>query len=65
MADSDILELVPHFVAMIVLIGFAIGSIRLVFDTSAFWVGPVTALAIAFLYPFWVRRLGVAPEPWE
>lgn len=65
MVDSNILELLPHFVAMVVLIALAIGSIRLVFDTSAFWVGPLAALAIAFLYPFWARRLGVAPELWK
>jgi hypothetical protein len=65
MIDSDVLELVPHLVAMVVLIALVIGSVRLLLGSSSFWVGPIAALVISFLYPFWVRRLGVAPERWE
>jgi hypothetical protein len=65
MIDRELLELVPHFVAMIVLISLVLGGFRLLLGTPAFWFDPVVALLVVFLYPFGLRRLGAAPARWE
>jgi len=65
MIDRELLELVPHFVAMVVLVSFVLGGSRLLLGTPALWFDPIAALVVVFLYPFAVRRLGIAPSKWE
>jgi divalent metal cation (Fe/Co/Zn/Cd) transporter len=65
MIDRELLELVPHFVAMVVLVSVVLGGFRLVLGTPAVWFDPIAALLVVFLYPFAVRRLGIAPTKWE
>jgi len=65
MIDRELLELVPHFAAMVVLVSFVLGGVRLLLGTPAAWFNPIAALVVVFLYPFAVRRLGVAPTKWE
>jgi len=65
MIDRELLELVPHFVAMVVLVSVVLGGVRLLLGTPAGWFDPIAALVVVFLYPFAVRRLGVAPTKWE
>lgn len=65
MIDRELLELVPHFLAMIVLISLVLGGFRLLLGTPAVWFDPIVSLVIVFLYPFGVRRLGAAPTRWE
>lgn len=65
MVDRELLELVPHFLAMLVLISLVLGGFRLLLGAPAVWFDPIAALVVVFLYPFGVRRLGVAPARWE
>jgi uncharacterized membrane protein len=66
MVDTQkILELVPHYIAMLVLVFLAISVLRTALGESNLIVEFAVILVLVFLYPFGVRRLGVAPSHWE
>lgn len=60
-----LLRLVPHYVAMLVLVLVAVAALRTVVPDVTPLADLVVALAVVFLYPFAVRRLGYAPDFWE
>lgn len=66
MVDTErLLALVPHYLAMLVLAALAVTSLQLALGDVPTPIGFVVVLAIVFLYPFAIRRLGYAPEFWE
>jgi len=66
MVDADtILELLPHYLAMVLAVSLALGVLRTVAGGVGFLVELVVVVAVVFLYPFVVRRLGVAPSAWD
>lgn len=66
MVDTDtIVELVPHYLAMLVIVSLVLGVVRRVAGDVGFVVELVIVLVVVFAYPFVVRRLGVAPSVWE
>lgn len=58
-------QLLPHFLAMLVIYFACIVAISIVFDVQNFWASLAIALAIAFVYPGVTRSMGIAPEVWE
>lgn len=66
MVDTGkIVALVPHYVAMLVLVVLVVGGLRTVLGEAIVAVELVAVLVVVFLYPFAVRRLGYAPDFWE
>lgn len=64
--DRDtLLELLPHYVALFVLIFAVLATIGALVDDVDFLIRLVAAAATAFVYRPLVVRLGVAPSIWE
>lgn len=58
-------ELVPHYVAPLVLVLLVIGGLRYFVGNLGFLVELPIVLAIVLAYPTLVRWLGVEPSSWE
>lgn len=58
-------ELVPHYVAMLLLVFLGLAVIRALVGDVGFWVELVVIFVIVFAYRPAVVRLGVAPSQWE
>lgn len=65
MSLRDRFELLPHYVAPLVLILLAIGGLRIVVGNLGIVVELPIVVAIVLAYPSVVRRLGVEPSSWE
>lgn len=66
MVDTDtIVELLPHYLAMLIIVLLVLGVVRTATGGVGFVVELVIVLVVVFLYPFVVRRFGVAPSVWE
>lgn len=66
MVDFErIRTLFPHYVVMLLLAMLTVGVVRTAASGRTLIVGFLAVLAVVFLYPFALRRLGYAPEPWE
>ncbi|PSP49639.1 hypothetical protein BRC67_10735 [Halobacteriales archaeon QH_3_68_24] len=59
------LELVPHYLANLVLVLLAVGALRRVAGDPGTPVELAAVVAVVLAYPSVVRRLGVAPSAWE
>lgn len=57
--------LAPHYVVMLLLAILTVGVVRSAAGERTLIVEFPAVLAVLFLYPFALRRLGYAPEPWE
>lgn len=64
---DDVLELVPHYVAMALLVFFVAGIVRIVVDEPHLLVDVIIVFTIVFGYPLVVKRLDVVstPSQWE
>jgi UPF0716 family protein affecting phage T7 exclusion len=63
--DTDrLLELVPHYVAMLVLVYAALAVLRRVASDLGFWAELVVIIVVVALYRPLVVRLGYAPSAW-
>lgn len=66
MVDTDNLkEVIPHYVAMLIIIFISLNVIRITVGDLGFWMELVIVLIIATAYQPVVLRLGVAPTAWE
>lgn len=64
--DRDtLLELVPHYVALIALVFAVLAAVEAVVGPLGFWVELALVFAVAIAYRPLVLRLGVAPSAWE
>jgi hypothetical protein len=61
---EQLVELVPHYLAMLLLMLVALWAIRTVAGDLGFWVELVVLVAIVTVYRPVVKRLGVAPSLW-
>lgn len=59
------LELVPHYVASLLLILLVVGAVRVAVGNLGILVELPVVVAVVLAYPTIVRRLGVAPAAWE
>jgi len=65
MDTGTLLEVAPHYVAMLVLSFLAVGAVRVATGRVILAAELAVVLVVVFLYPFAVRRLGYAPSSWE
>ena len=64
MDTTRLLELLGHYLVMLVLVFGALALLRQAFGQLGFWIELVVVIAIAFAYRPIVLRLGVAPSAW-
>lgn len=62
---NQLIELVPHYIAMLVLVFIVLGIGRLTVGELGFWAELVVVVVVVFAYRPIVQRLGVAPSMWE
>lgn len=65
MDTSRIVELVPHYVAMLVLVFVVLAAVDAVAGGVGFWIELAIIVVVVGLYRPIVLRLGVAPSSWQ
>lgn len=65
MDTSRLVEVAPHYGAMLVLAYLALGVAELTVGGLTFWLELVLVAGIVFAYRPVVMRLGVGPEAWD
>ena len=65
MDTAKLMELVPHYIAMLILVFGSLAIIRAAVGDLNFWVELVIIVVIVFVYRPVVMRLGVGPSSWE
>ena len=66
MIDSkQLLEVVPHYIALLSLVFLSLIIIRVTIGSLGFWIELLIILVISFAYQPLVIRLGIAPSSWE
>jgi len=65
MVNKKLSELVPHYIAMLILVFLVLGVARRGFGELGFWPELVIIVLVVFLYRPMVLALGVAPSVWE
>ena len=64
--DSEHLrEVVPHYIAMILLLLIVFSLVPMILGEENFWIEMAVGLVVVFAYRPIVLRLGVAPDSWE
>lgn len=58
-------ELLPHYVAVVLLVGGSLAAVRAVLGSVAPWVAVPGVVVVVLGYPTAVRSLGFAPSAWE
>lgn len=62
---SRFFELLPHYLANLILVVLAITALRRFAGDLGFVVELLVVVAIVLVYPTVVRELGVAPSAWD
>lgn len=66
MVNTDhLVEVIPHYVAMLLLVFLVLGVINFAVGELSFWIELVIVLVIALGYQSAVKRLDLAPSSWE
>lgn len=65
MDKSALLELVPHYLAMLLLVFLVLGIVRGAVGYLGFWVELLIIAVVVFSYRPIVQQLGYAPSMWE
>ena len=65
MDRDQLLELAPHYVALVVLIFSVLAAVQFLTDGVALWLELVITAATAIVYRPVVVWLGIAPSMWE
>lgn len=65
MDKENLIELIPHYVAMLILIFLVLGAVRAIAGEQGFWIDLGIIAVVVFSYRPVVHRLGVAPTLWE
>lgn len=65
MDKDQLLELVPHYVALVLLLLVVLAVVRAVVGDVGFWIELVIAFVVAVAYRPIVQYLGYAPGAWE
>ena len=64
--DTDQLkEIVPHYLAMLLLVFGVLAIVRTAVGELSFWTEVVIIAVIVFIYRPIVMRLGIGPSAWE
>ena len=65
MDRSQLIELVPHYVAMLLLVFLVLAGVRALAGEVGFWIELAIIAVVVFAYRPVVMRLGVGPSGWE
>jgi len=65
MNRSELAELVPHYVALLVVMFLILSVVRAVVPGLSFWIEVVIIFVIVVAYRAVVERLGYAPAAWQ
>ena len=65
MDRNQLIELVPHYLAMLLLVFLILAIVPTVVGEIGFWVEFAIVIVVVFAYRPIVVRLGVAPSVWE
>jgi hypothetical protein len=65
MDRDQLIELVPHYIAMLLLVFLTLAIVRAAVGEIGFWIEFAIVIIIVFLYRPIVVRLGFAPSSWE
>lgn len=65
MAESTLRQLLPHYVALVLILTVILTLMRVAFPTVNMWVQIGVAVVLGLAYPPLLRYLGMAPEPWQ
>lgn len=60
-----LVQLLPHYLIMLGVMFAVLIIVQELYGQLGFWASFGVAIAVAVVYPFATRRLGVAPEPWQ
>jgi len=65
MDTEELVELVPHYIVMLVVVFGVIAVLQAVAGGLSFWIELVIVVVIVFAYRAGVLWLGVGPSRWE
>jgi hypothetical protein len=65
MNRDQLVELVPHYVALLVVMFLLLSVVRALVPGISFWVEVVIIFVIVVAYRAVVERLGYAPTAWQ
>jgi hypothetical protein len=65
MDKDQLLELAPHYIAMLLLVFFILEVSQVVVGEVSFWLELGLIMVVVFAYRFIVVRLGFAPSSWQ
>ena len=64
--DTDrLLGLVPHYIAMFILVFLSLAVVQALVGEIGFWIELAIIIAIVFVYRPVVMRLGIGPSEWK
>lgn len=64
MDKDQLLDVIPHYIAMMLLVFLVLGVIRRFIGDIGFWVELVIIFLVVFAYRPVVMQLGVGPNAW-
>lgn len=64
MDRDSLVELLPHYAAMLLLVFLVLGIVRLLVGDLGFWIELVIIVAVVLVYRPVAQYLGVAPSIW-
>lgn len=62
---DPIKELLPHYLALIIILTLLLTGLQMIWPGASIWVQIGLAVVLGLAYPTAVRALGYAPEPWQ
>lgn len=65
MDREQLIELVPHYVAMLLLIFLTLAIVSAVVGEIGFWIELALIIVVVFAYRPIVVRLGIGPSVWK
>lgn len=65
MDTAKLMELAPHYIAMLILVFGSLAIVRAAVGDLSFWIELIIIVVIVFIYRPIVVRLGVGPRTWE
>lgn len=65
MDRDQLVEMVPHYIAMLLLVFLVLSAVRTAVGEPGFWIELAVVVVLVFLYRPVVVRLGLGPSTWE
>jgi hypothetical protein len=58
-------QLIPHYVAVVILLVAALSGLRELLGAGRVWIRLVVVACVVLTYPTVVRLLGIEPDVWQ